>query len=503
MFKKLANPNSFAILISAGLLGLYGSVLPQRLTGANHAGDSGDFLAAMLSRGVPHPTGYPTYMVLGRLFQLIPVGSPYFRGALLSAVAAACAAGLFYLWLKAEFKANGWMESIPALVSAVMWGVSPLVWSQAVIVEVHALQALFIVLALWWFRLISQAEPVPNRTRAIVFLSLCMGLALGNHVTILLLAPVFGYGLYLGWKNGLSALAFRWMGLLFFAGVMIYSYLPMAAINYPAINWGNTQMIEGFFWEISGNPYRGLVFNLPLSALVGRLGAWARLLVDQFGIPGLLVGLVGLVGSTNFKKPANLVILWMFASTTLFSLGYNTDDSMVYLIPALLAYAVWICQGIRMLITMRWRSAPVGGILSALLVVFIAARLTAIRNSVDPRLDTRPADFAERFLKSAPQNALILTQADADTFPLWYYHFGLGWRPDVRVIVTPLTQFGWYVNTIEHVYPDLALPPHPDGTEAWRTLLVQANPNREACYTQPDPGDKIEVLASCTLKGLP
>src|SRR3954454_23607172 len=39
--------------------------------------------------GIPHPTGYPLYVLLGKAFSLVPIGSLGFRAELLSAVAAA------------------------------------------------------------------------------------------------------------------------------------------------------------------------------------------------------------------------------------------------------------------------------------------------------------------------------------------------------------------------------------------------------------------------------
>ena len=44
------------------------------------------FIPAML--GVPHPTGYPIYVLTGWLFSLVPIGSVAFRAGLLSVVAA-------------------------------------------------------------------------------------------------------------------------------------------------------------------------------------------------------------------------------------------------------------------------------------------------------------------------------------------------------------------------------------------------------------------------------
>ena len=86
-------------LVSIGVAIFYLSVAQTRLSNANFGSDGGDFLAAILTRGIPHPTGYPTYTLLGILFQLFPSGTPVFRGALESMLTAALGAGLLTGWV--------------------------------------------------------------------------------------------------------------------------------------------------------------------------------------------------------------------------------------------------------------------------------------------------------------------------------------------------------------------------------------------------------------------
>ena len=87
--KKLAKNINFQKLIIPAitflfLTALYLTVLPGDYTDANNSADGGDLLSAILIKGIPHPTGYPTYLILGKLFQLFPFGTPYTKGALLS-----------------------------------------------------------------------------------------------------------------------------------------------------------------------------------------------------------------------------------------------------------------------------------------------------------------------------------------------------------------------------------------------------------------------------------
>ena len=60
-------------------------------------GDSGEFQLAVPLLGIVHPTGYPLYLLLGRLFTLLPVASIAYRVNLFSAASAALAVGAFYL----------------------------------------------------------------------------------------------------------------------------------------------------------------------------------------------------------------------------------------------------------------------------------------------------------------------------------------------------------------------------------------------------------------------
>src|SRR4030042_5710976 len=44
-----------------------------------YLGDSGELTAAAFSIGIPHNSGYPIYVLIGKLFCLIPLGTIGFR----------------------------------------------------------------------------------------------------------------------------------------------------------------------------------------------------------------------------------------------------------------------------------------------------------------------------------------------------------------------------------------------------------------------------------------
>src|SRR5918911_702298 len=59
-------------------------------------GDYAEFQMCAAILGVPHPTGYPLYVLLGKLFTLLPVGDVAYRVNLSSAVYMAGAAGVLF-----------------------------------------------------------------------------------------------------------------------------------------------------------------------------------------------------------------------------------------------------------------------------------------------------------------------------------------------------------------------------------------------------------------------
>src|SRR5512140_1586656 len=84
-----------AILV-VSLMGIYLRTLAPGLTWANGGSDGGDLIAAAATGGIAHPTGYPLYLLLARLFQCLPIGNLAFRTNLMSAFFTALAATLVF-----------------------------------------------------------------------------------------------------------------------------------------------------------------------------------------------------------------------------------------------------------------------------------------------------------------------------------------------------------------------------------------------------------------------
>ncbi len=351
----------------AGLaaLALYARTLAPGLTWAHEGADGGDLLAAALTGGVPHPTGYPTYQLLLIAACKLYPGEPARAGNWLSAAAAACAVGLL-ADLAQRVLADGWPrrpgQAAAALAAALSWAASPLLWSQAVITEVYALHALAVMLVLWllWrWREVAQAGGPAGRWLAAA--GLAFGLGSGNHLSLALLLPAAAAWLWdnrhlrpsadrstppasqtrqlRAWAAPAATLAL---------GLSIYAYLPLAAMRQAPVNWGDPRTWAGFRWVVSGQPYAELLAGAAPAALLARVAAWGQMALGQLGGGpwGLLIAVAGLWWTDRRQhawwRTTGLVAL----AYTIFSLAYRTADSYVYLLPVWAMTALWLAAGL-------------------------------------------------------------------------------------------------------------------------------------------------------------
>ena len=93
-------------------------------------------------------------------------------------------------------------------------------------------------------------------------------------------------------------------------------------------------------------------------------------------------------------------------------------------------------------------------------------------------------DLAIDYLESCPQNAILFTDGDCDTFPLWYAQEVEGIRTDVRVCNLELLGMAWYADQMNRkAYNSDRLPfsithdQYKEGTRDYLIVAANVNPN--------------------------
>lgn len=127
------------------------------------------------------------------------------------------------------------------------------------------------------------------------------------------------------------------------------------------------------------------------------------------------------------------------------------------------AYAIWIGIGVLALIDMigKYTKNISGATLTTLICLIAVPGIMAKENWHDHDRSGRylTRDIAAAYLNSCAPNAILFTNGDNDTFPLWYAQDVEGIRTDVRVVNLMLLNMDWYVDQMKSkAYESDALP---------------------------------------------
>lgn len=487
-----------SILLFAFALSLYTSTMAPGLTWKNEGGDGGDFLAAAHTWGIPHPTGYPTYIILLRSFsELMWFGDEASQANLFSALAGAVTVPLFFLASRklllrlplAETRGH----SIPfaaAFVTALAFAASNLHWSQSTITEVYTLNAMFVSLFIW-LALIGKAQIERGGTALGVraALAVLLGISFGNHVTVSFVAVPFGIWIY--WpliRSNPRALLREWQPVVaLLVGLSVYVYAPIASAQDPALNWFFPDSFSGFRAMASASLYQSYVFGLAPDSFDDRIISAFDIWLTQFTALGAILGLVGVTFLWSKLNGFAIASIASFAALVIYSIAYNSFDSYVFLIPAFMVFGLWISAGLLNLAASLsalaekaqsgWIAQNRSRIMPAVMIAaVIGMPLWSVAfnySGVDISDDTEASDYVSSAFDTAGQNAVIIAE-DIPTFSLWYQAFVAEPEQDVAIIATFLLGFDWYWEHIQRQYPD-RVPQDVQGGAVMRVRAIAAH----------------------------
>jgi hypothetical protein len=180
---------------------------------------------------------------------------------------------------------------------------------------------------------------------------------------------------------------------------------------------------------------------------------------NKFYLLPLIFGLLGLIYLSYKNERWAFVYFFLFILTGVMLIVYFNSppreprERDYTLVGSFYTFCVFIGLGVLFLYEQLKKFAPstVSAIVATLIGV-LAVPVIMASNGYDDhnRKDRRMArDFAINFLESCPPNAILFTQGDNDTYPLWYVQEVEGVRPDVRVTNLSLIGVDWYLEFLQ------------------------------------------------------
>ena len=458
--------------------------------------DSGEFLAAVHSLGIPHPPGTPLYVLIGKVWSMAL--APVFGFArainLLSAVATAFGCGiltsLFAKWTE---------DGVAAIAAGLTAGLMSTLWLNATETEVYAAAFLFGCIILW----AADRAGINSDARWALLSAYLAGLAWSLHLTALLVVPsaillVFSTGdgyfavpvgrRYADGRREAHSFSklLRAAVMVVLVGMSCVVFLYIRAAHDPAINQGNPSTLGRFFDVLMRRQY--VVPSLwprqaPFYLQLGNVFEYADWQFAKGLAPDapptwwrtpvtVLYAFVGVVGciahrSTNRRSWRALIVLFTVSTLGVviylnlkagpsFGAGvlpptaqHEARERDYFFFWAFVCWGVWVGYGA---VVLARRLFPPFNVMLALMPIAPALlNWVAVDRRTDPVEEKARVDATDMLAK-VPPSGVLLSLGDNDTYPLWYLQQSERTRRDVTVVTVPLLPAKWYREELARRY---------------------------------------------------
>ena len=555
--------------------------------------DSGEFISTSFILGIPHSPGTPLYVLVGRVFSMLPVPMTIAQKVnFLSVVFSALAVLMGYCIMVATIRfmypglkgaCARFMQYAGPFAGSLYLTFSDTFWRDATETEVYALSAFVMGLCTWlaleWYRnpaghvetavrkaaargagaearaeiekaVDDEERSERSHARGLVYLIIyLLALGIGFHLgTILVFGGIFllfllvrekafgnveliiftfGFAVLMADMTLHRSTGVTIVGLLLFAilvmwstmtrgrfalvatgllalGISVHLFLYIRSHLNPAIDEVDPQTWKALYAHLRREQYPPMNIFERKASLGFQLVHFARYFRAQFQMFGdLKVGpfnlgqaataipvALGFLGmAANFARERkswmlNMVNLLLNSLGLIMFLNFSSSEVRerdYFYGPAFYFFAVFIGIGVTsLLVTVaeyaksKGREAfgyvvPLGALL--ILLSILPARHNWFTH--DRHHDTIPQDYAYNLLAGLAPDAIIFTNGDNDTFPLWYIQCVEHYRTDVRVANLSLLNTDWYIKQLRDEEPKVPITLNDGEIERLRPIALK------------------------------
>lgn len=416
-----------------------------------YGGDSGDYLSAALLQGVAHPSGYPLYTLVGILLTSLPFeATPAWKFGLGSAFFSAAGVCVFYLLSHALTKSK-----LASFLASLALAFTYPYWLFAEVVEMTSLHIFFLLGTLYLLSKYLSSQ----KTTYLYILAFFFGLSLTNNLSSVLLIPSIVFSILLT-THGQILKQISTLGKsasAFLVGLTPYIYIPIAAQNQTAFNWGFALTLKNFIYLVLRKDYgwapsattlsNNSLAHLYSNLFITYLDYW-RLYINFFFIGVMVLGVGYLL---THKKKLELIIFFsafvlfgplfvLYTSTPISSFLTVAVFEKFYIASIVIAF-LFIPYGLMMLKVVLSKTRILQTQTKKVLINIVFFGFLAIICSTFltnyPKLNFRHVyigdNFAQSILDPLPKNSMLLLTSDTMSFNALYLQNAYAYRTDVYI----------------------------------------------------------------------
>jgi len=185
---------------------------------------------------------------------------------------------------------------------------------------------------------------------------------------------------------------------------------------------------------------------------------------NKYYLLPFLLGLLGLVFQFKRQKLDATAVTMLFILTGIAIIIYLNQPPLeprerdYSSVGSFQTFCIWIGLGVLQIMELfrRFVNKGIAATAATVLGLFMAPYLMGTENWDDHDRSDRylGISFAKNYLNSCEKNAILFTNGDNDTYPLWYAQNVEGYRTDVRIINLSLLSTEWYAEALTRKYYD-------------------------------------------------
>ncbi len=218
-----------------------------------------------------------------------------------------------------------------------------------------------------------------------------------------------------------------------------------------------------FFWRYQLNKMYLRYFKWQFWGRIGNRADWRQLWALPF-----ILGLIGM-GHHFYKDPKrSFAVLALFVMMGIAIILYlNQDDPQprerdYSYVGSFFAFAIWIGIGatavLEKIVETVKRPKPVMAVVTLVLFLAVPVNMLLANYDTHDRSGNYVAwEYSYNLLNTCEPDAILFTNGDNDTFPLWYLQEVEGIRRDVRVVNLSLLNTPWYIKQLKHFAPQVPI----------------------------------------------
>jgi hypothetical protein len=468
--------------------------------------DSDELTTASALLKIAHPTGYPLFTILGKLFTFIPSGDAAYSLNIMSAVISSAAVFVLFnlmLFLINDFKLTGSdkpvLNNLPenvvlniCLASSLLFAFSKTVWDNANVAEVYSLHSFFIILLIFLFLKAINLDSNQKggklnftKDKYWILFAFVLGLSFANHMTTIFLFPGFIY-LFIS-EFGFNKNLLKRLTILlipFFLALTLYIYMIVRA-DSSMLSWGHTSTFDNFIAHITGRQYDTAMFRSAADLKI-QLSRFIEKYPEEFVYLNVILIIPGLIQLFKMSRKLFYFTVILFVTCILMASNYTIYDIYSYYLLSSVVSSVWCGFGIIFAVNIF------SGFKKHLSYVFILIFLLPLSYNYaenDKSRDYMVKDYVFNLFNSASENSIVITNYN----PTYYFQYVKKIRPDIIFINRDYMYNKWYLNSIIETYPEV-LKESRSQFEAYSIELDKLHKNKARYLSPKTQADNQDIL---------